>query len=273
MIEIEEKIKKEKRRRNQIYTSLDYFLSNVTYFDFFSFDAFKIAIFSKSLASFYKETLVQPELLLLPFFYSKNELTTFLKEINLPREYILPLILGSKYKKNKFFNPFGFITQKFRINSVLDQKCEFSNEVNFIFEKATENSLIRFKSPIISSNILLITMMEETTTKTHFILKKALKNEMNWYLLRYKLIKQIHYEESNLRGEILKNQHYFAYLFKSQTTEKEFNRLIDQELLPKAVSFFRNRVVSSLLEKNFFDLLAKDIKDSIVLTNQRTYLS
>lgn len=273
MLEIKEKIKREKRRRNQIYTSLYYFLSNITYFDFFSLDSFKIASFSKYLANFYNELLVQPEFLLLPFLYSKNELTIFLKEINLPRESILPLILGSKYKKNNFINPFNFFSKKFKTNSVPEEKCEFSDEVNFIFEKATENSLIRFKSPIITSNILLITMMEESTTKTHFLLKKVLKNEMNWYLFRYKLIKQIHYEESNLRSEIFKNQHYFAYLFKSQTPEKEFNRLIDQELLPKAVSFFRNRVVSSLLEKNFFDILTNDVKDSILLTNDRVYLS
>ena len=31
-----EKIKEEKRRRNQVYQSLDYFLKHISYFDFFS---------------------------------------------------------------------------------------------------------------------------------------------------------------------------------------------------------------------------------------------
>ena len=44
---IKNQIKNERRRRNQAYQSLDYMLSRITYFDFFSADAFNIAKYSK----------------------------------------------------------------------------------------------------------------------------------------------------------------------------------------------------------------------------------
>ena len=43
---IKNQIKNERRRRNQSYQSLDYMLSRITYFDFFSADAFNIAKYS-----------------------------------------------------------------------------------------------------------------------------------------------------------------------------------------------------------------------------------
>ena len=50
----EEKISLEKRRRNYTYKTLDYILSNLTYFDFFSLDAFEVLKQSKKLGDFYK---------------------------------------------------------------------------------------------------------------------------------------------------------------------------------------------------------------------------
>ena len=44
---IKNQIKSERRRRNQSYQSLDYMLSRITYFDFFSANAFNIAKYSK----------------------------------------------------------------------------------------------------------------------------------------------------------------------------------------------------------------------------------
>ena len=47
---LSQKIALEKRRRHQVYTLLDYALSVVTYFDFFSKDTFKIIEYAKYLA-------------------------------------------------------------------------------------------------------------------------------------------------------------------------------------------------------------------------------
>lgn len=79
-----------------------------------------------------------------------------------------------------------------------------SYEVHFLLEKAGENALFRFKTPIITPEILFITLMEEKNTKVGKILNKILKNSLDWYLIRYKLIKRIHNQEMNIRGEIEK---------------------------------------------------------------------
>ena len=64
-----EKINLEKRRRHQVYTTLDYLVSGVTYFDFFSTDAFEIAENSKYLGQICNKKQVTSEILLLSFFY------------------------------------------------------------------------------------------------------------------------------------------------------------------------------------------------------------
>ena len=78
----------EKRRRYQIYKSLEYQLSNYTYFDFFSYDAFKIAKHSKILAQLYKVPNVTTELLILPFFDSEFSIIEIFKKFGLNQEFI-----------------------------------------------------------------------------------------------------------------------------------------------------------------------------------------
>ena len=131
----------------------------------------------------------------------------------------------------------------------------------------------RFKTPVITPEILFITIVEEKNNKASKILKKFIKTETEWYLFRYKLIKRIHNQESNIRGEIVKNQHFFAYLLKTQLSEIEFNKLIETENLSEGVSFFRNTLVSKVLETNIFDELSNEISTSIKTNNKRSYSS
>jgi hypothetical protein len=98
-----------------------------------------------------------------------------------------------------------------------------------------------------------------------------LKNEANWYLVRYRLIKRLHSQEVLIRGEITKNQHYFAYLMKTRFSEFDFNKLIKNELLLTAVSFFRNFLVKDILKQNLFQTLGDDISNSIKINNKRKY--
>lgn len=269
----EEKIKNEKRRRNQIYIALDYLLSILSYFDFFSFDAFIIAKRSKYLAKIYKESLVTSEFLLLPFIQSSTKISLFLKDFDITEDFFLKLYLSEKSEKNFSFNFFTGI-QQLRLNFVSDKKLiDFSHEMNLLFEKASENALLRFKTPVITSDILFITLMEQKNCKASKFLKKALKTETNWYLLRYKIIKHIHYQESSIRSEVSKNQHYFGYLLKTQLNEIEFDRLIKNEILSTGISLFRNTLISNVLEKNLFTLVKKEIEKSIELTNKRKYSS
>ena len=277
---IAEKILLEKRRRHQTYMALDYFLSAVTYFDFFSSDAFKVVKNAKYLAQICN-TNVTSELLILPFFSYPSDVSKILGDFNITERKIENIVasLQPKEKESFFTKKKKFFQQ--RINRIkgffvketlaLNQKVKYSYEVNKIFEKAAENALMRFKTPVISPEILFITIIEEKNTKAAKIIRKFLKDDVEWYLLRYKLIKRIHHQESNIRSEVIKNQHYFAYLMKVQLTDFEFNKLIENEALAKGVSLFRNTLVSNILKIDIFEEISQEIRTSMKITNKRSY--
>ena len=281
-LEDSQKILMEKRRRYQTYMALDYFLSAVTYFDFFSLDTFNIVKSAKYLAQICNKN-VTSELLLLPFFKYQSEVSIVLNEFGITETSIEDIVANlQERKKETFFEKqqtnYYKIIKKIKGVFVpeiltLDQKIKYSHEVNQIFEKAAENALHRFKTPVITPEILFITIVEEKNNKASKILKKFIKTETEWYLFRYKLIKRIHNQESNIRGEVVKSQHFFAYLLKTQLSEVEFNKLIETENLSEGVSFFRNTLVSKILETNIFDELSNEISTSIKTNNKRSYSS
>ena len=277
---ISEKILLEKRRRHQTYMALDYFLSAVTYFDFFSSDAFKVVKNAKYLAQICN-TNVTSELLLLPFFSYPSDVSKILGDFNITEQQIETIVASLQpQKKENFFAKQKKVFQQ-NLNLVkgffvketlaLNQKVKYSHEVNKIFEKAAENALVRFKTPVISPEILFITIIEEKNTKAAKIIRKFLKDDVEWYLLRYKLIKRIHNQESNIRSEVIKNQHYFAYLMKIQLTDFEFNKLIENEALAKGVSLFRNTLISNILKIDIFEEISEEIHTSMKITNKRSY--
>ena len=277
---VSDKIINEKRRRHQTYMALDYFLSAVTYFDFFSADAFKVVKNAKYLAQICNKS-VTSELLLLPFFSYPSDVSKILGDFGITEEDIENIVASLQTKEKENFiqkqknnlnqtlkNVKGFFIKE---TLALNQKVKYSHEVNKIFEKAAENALVRFKTPVISPEILFITIIEEKNTKAAKIIKKFLKDDVEWYLLRYKLIKRIHNQESNIRSEVIKNQHYFAYLMKIQLTDFEFNKLIENEALAKGVSLFRNTLVSNILKLNIFEEISTEIYTSMKITNKRSY--
>jgi hypothetical protein len=277
---ISEKILMEKRRRYQTYMALDYVLSPTTYFDFFSLDAFKIVTYAKYLAQICQKQ-VTSDLLILPFFEYPSEVLTTLEELGInieEMEIFISTLQETKKEsffekqKSSLFSMWKEVKNFFVLETLsLDQEIEYSHEVNKILEKAAENALTRFKTPVISPEILFVTMLEEKNSKVSKIIRKFLTTDTAWYLLRYKLIKRIHYQESNIRGEILKNQHYFAYLLKTQLSDSEFNKLIEHEKLEEGVSKFRNRLVGQILKTNIFEEIAKEISTSIKISQKRSY--
>jgi len=277
-ISLEQKIKNEKRRRTQIYNTLDYFLSNFSYFDFFSYDAFSIAKKSKNLAFLLKSKKVTLELLFLSFFSPTNELSEVISYYIVNQKMLSDISTLVNKKLNNNFSETFLKIKHFFFKSTFNQEQNeneiiFSLEVQAIFEKAAENALFRFKSPIISSEILFITIMEEKNYKSFKLIKKLFENETNWHLLRYQLIKRIHNYESNIRSEISINQQYFAYLLKTQLKDNQFNRLIEEDNLRGGVSLFRNTLISEVLKQNFFEIFADDIFKNIQILKTRHYSS
>ena len=158
-------------------------------------------------------------------------------------------------------------------NSLKNENLPYATEMNIIFEKAAENSLIRFKTPVITSEILFLTLMESTNTNAGKLIKNQLLTATEWHLLRYRLIKSLHKNESIIRSEVTKNQQYFAYLLKTELSELEFNKLIDTNSLVTGVQLFRNMLITQLTQVNIFTLVFDEVKKSIQITNKRKYSS
>jgi hypothetical protein len=267
-ISFEKKIKAEKRRRNQLHNSLEYFLSNFSYFDFFSQDTFLLSQHLKFLVFENPKIVKSSEILFLLFFDSKNQISFLLKNFGFDEKLFTQIFLKnfeiSKFRKikNSLISPFSAKIKNTEI---------FSPEIQFIFQKASENALRRFKTPIVTLEILLITLMETKNTKAYKVLKKIIDNEADWYLLRYELIKSIHHHESSIRGEISINQQYFAYLLKTQISDAEFTTLIESESFPETVFLFRNTLISHVLSQDFFEEYLLDTVKGMEIKKIRQY--
>jgi hypothetical protein len=268
-----EKIELEKRRRNQVYLSLDYNLSVLSYFDFFSYDTFQIIKVAKQIASISKKKIVTSKILLLAFLSMELPLSEMIYDQGMEKG-----ILGSysiwDMDEFDFKKDFSFFEKlKGIFFSLNKEKVEisYSSEVNLIFKKAAENALERFRTPVITSEILFLTILEIEGDSPRETLKYRFGNELDLYLLKYKLVKHIHKQESMIRENVIKNQQYFGYLLKTQLKDEEFEVLLKNNLVGTGVSLFRNNVILQALESNIFDTLKKDIHKSIRITNQRKY--
>lgn len=268
-----EKIKTEKRRRSQIYNILDYVVSPLSYYDFFTKDAFHVTSKTLIIATFFKKRIVTSELLLFAFFSQKNEITSLLKQYGIFPEPLYQIIKEVDRNYDRYSDMkerfYGVDMDKFDENS----PKVFSREIDFIIAEAVKNARFRFKTPVISSEILFLTLMEDKRTRAHDLIKEMLKSTTNWYLLRYDLIKRIHDEESFLRSQIPINQQYFGYLFRLATKDLFFKRLMEYDLLKDAVFSFRNNFVSSLLTEDTWKSMRKEVRNTIKVTNFRRYSS
>jgi hypothetical protein len=278
---ISEKIQLEKRKRHQASVALDYILSFKTYFDFFSLDAFQIAKDAKNFAQITKKQVVSSDLLLLPFFYSDSKMAELLKNAGITKEDVELLISQYHISSAKNFQEKSILFLENFFKNILryspidfkeirpNRKIKYSLEVNRIFEKAAENAFQRFKTPVISTEILFLTLMEEENTRVSKLIKKFFSNETDWLLLRYSLIKRLYKQESSIRNLVPPNQHYFAYLLKTRFSDNEFESLIDTDYLTIGVSAFRNELISEVLKVNIFDLLEEEVWQSIQLNSKK----
>lgn len=289
----------EKNKRHQAYSALDYFLSSSTYFDYFSFDAFSILQNSKITMKKYKKNKLTSDIFLLSFFSIDSELKKILNEFEIDIESIEKYLITGEKKiyfdefQNKYFNYINsFIKQQktifyekkhllsnffniskstdFKIAEENNEKIEYSKEMYKIFEKSIDYTL-RYKTPIITTEILFLSFIDEDQLIGGKIIRKLLKNPIKLSLLRYRILKLIHQHESNIRSSILKNQHFFAYLLKTELSDIEFQKLIQTNRLSKAVNMFRNQLISSVVELNLADILTEELKVSSRLNSKRTY--
>jgi hypothetical protein len=271
---VERKIELERRRRHQAYTALDYHLSLTTYFDFFSFDTFQIAKDAKYLTQIEKGKAVTSDILLLAFFSKHLKISEILNNFGLTKENIFEKVSSFSNKEDTIVEN---LVKKFQISFpisfqslVLNTKIEYSLEVNHIFEKAAENAFIRFKTPLIGTEILFLTLLEEEETLAGKILKEIFPTDFDWFSLRYELIKKIYNQEAMIRTEVGSSQEYFAYLLKTRFSDFEFESLIASGYFSQSVLSFRNNLISEALKIDIYKSLEEEVYSSIKLNRKKS---
>ena len=273
-LNLNEKITLEKRKRNQVYFALDYLKSHKNKFDFFSSDFLQLLKITKDLTKSFNQKKLSTDLLLFSFFNLDNEIITIFKKFNINFEDFLKYISYGyeiEYrKKNKFFEFKKQIKMIFPKNITVNNNLEFNFELKNIIEKSIDNAC-RFKTPVLTPEIFLFTILEDKNNSASHILKLFLKNEMEWNLFRYEILKKIHNQETKIQGNIFQNARYFAYLLKTQLSDLQFEKLLRKEDLTKVVLTYRDLVIHKLLTLDLFAELEQEIKYSIKVTNTRNY--
>lgn len=258
----------EKRRRNQLYLTLNYLLNLGTFFDFCSYDAFNLLKSSKDIAKKCNSKIITLEHFFLAFFEKESALISFLKGYGITKESLFVTTSPEKQKSLPFIQSFLNLNRK----KIKKQKSFlFSHDLSTLFKKAIKNAHTRFKTPIITPEIFFITLIEQkfAILESWGINFPLTKNE--GYLLRYDLLKQIHNAEIFFRSKTTKNNRIFSYLLKTQLSNLQFKRLIEDKSFPLGLLFFRNQL---LLKSGRFSLnlgIENEIYRSIKVINTRKY--
>lgn len=276
-MDVKEKIILEKRKRNQIYTTLNYLNPHKNKFDFFSSDALTILKLSKEITKKFNQEKLTTEILLLTFFNRDSELTDILHKYNISFQTIQKYIIYG-YKLDNLYtrevskntpkvfltisNLFKLVNSSFQKKILISANVPYNYEVNLILDKAIANAY-RFKTPVITPEIIFLTLLEEQDTSAGQLLKLILGTDLNWNLLRYEILKKLHNQETQVQGKIFKNTRYYAYLLKIEMNDEQFEKLLDKKDFAKIVSSYRDLVISKVLDSKVFETLEKEIKYSI----------
>lgn len=276
-IGLAEKIKNEKRRRHQTYIALNYLKSQKNKFDFFSFDTIHILKKANVLRLTFEKKKISTELLLLAFFDSDASVENIFEKFNLSFETIENAILqtyDSKLLNKKKVNNADFFTKNipsfFDKTTKPNESLDYNYEVKLIFEKATENAF-RFKTPVVTAEILFLTLLEEKNLAAGQLLKLFLKTDLEWNLLRYEILKKLHNEETKIQGALDKSSRYFAYLLKTELDNRQFEKLVQKNNFSSVILAYRNLVISKVLKYDLFTTIENEIKIGIKLNKIRTY--
>ena len=176
-MEISEKITLEKRKRHQIYTTLNYLRPHKSKFDFFSSDTMTILKLGRELTKKFQQEKLTPEILLLTFFNSESDLTDILRKYNISFAKIKRYIIyghqltddilqeqfkqrQTKFGKLSFLKAVNTIQTTFKKKISITSSSSYNYDVKIILDRAIENAY-RFKTPVITPEILFLTILEE----------------------------------------------------------------------------------------------------------------
>lgn len=290
--ERDQKISLESRKRIFAYSMLDFFVSTLTYFDFFSSDMFDFASQAKLLAYELNDKELYPEhflyLLVSPRKEDPLQLVQILNSYDLNLKNLQAkfqsLDSNFSFKKMSFLKNFKQKAQStyYRIiekvlnrdikdyffenfenidKYIQSEQIPFSPSIWIVFEKTAENAIDRFKSGIITPEIFFLTLMENKKSKIGKIISSFVSEEIDWLVLRFKIIKRIYYHESLIKQKVKNCYFPFAYLYKRTIPEIAFDQFLEREdrRFEEIVITFRNYLISELISYDLEEYLTTEL--------------
>ncbi len=272
-------IKIEKRKRHQIYSTMDYMFKTNTIMDFYSKDLIKILTHAQIWSEIRKNAKgyknhrflvpeIMPEDIFYAFIMTEGNIKNLLTKYNVCNRAIKRYLnTFPEYEKTYRASILQELTTKvFSINCDSNHKlaeCQgepaFSLETLKIFEDCLIAASEKFGTPIVTPEILFITLMESKKSRVSRLIKEFIFSDSDWYMLRYKLLKNIHFEESHFLNDLENSQKHFGYFLKTQLSNLEFFRLIDLDLLGLGVEFFRTKLFRKAIKIDLLTEIKKDI--------------
>lgn len=264
---------REIRRRLHFYTNLELLSSRITIFDVMNRETFSILLHAKRIARYYHFEEVTEEILLLAFLSGKKEINKLFKKSELNKKAIYKEFLETyKLPTRNIFQKIGnFILEKIFLEKkpLLDQNFNFSSSCLDLFFKASENTLERFKTFVITPEILFVTLMEKKIP----LLFKGLDNKKKWYILRYILLRRINTEEILIQGKVKTNQFLYIYLLKSKLPQRTYNLYIGGKRRKILYQNFRGLIFSKVLKWDRLTFLESQTRHSIKINSILRYSS
>lgn len=137
---------------------------------------------------------------------------------------------------------------------------EFTDTCKKLYLTALENAQKRFNMPVVTTDILFLTFMEEKRTYIGRFIQGAVWDEDKWTLLHFQVLKRIYSHGLALRKFMNLPNLYFAYLLKSRVGEKKY----EKEMLKKTFVRYLPTFRSTLLVKARSLNLKKNIGSNIL---------
>lgn len=248
----------ERRKQIQVSTLFNFLSSSLSYFDFSSFELmenfqqFNILKKKENYSSF-------KDILLLICFFTQKDNYFINKSL---KKFII------KYNKGKLKQDLSLFEKIFFKKNFQITKKTFSNELKIFYEQSINNAYVKYKSPIVTSEIFLLTSITENPVLFKQFLKFFIKNKKQWFILKYKLIRHIYFENYSLNLYVKKTLWNYSYLLDKYSYQKRNNNFVK-----KSIKFKLKQNLEIL--KRFFGLKKNSqifIKESESILNLRSII-
>ena len=175
-----------------------------------------------------------------------------------------------------------------------------SDPITELLNEALISAVERFQTPIITTDIILLTLIEKVLEDLGPVPSGELFEEnfvssppppaslliTKWfesvfhgdtktelYLLRYELLMKIHKDESELKSQVPPEQHYFGYLLKTELPESTVQNLLENETFNSAVMEFRDNLMESSNKEDLQTRIYNDVLEKLLSNPERSYSS